>query len=266
MVCCTTCGSGNVKKRSAIYEQGISRTSGTSRGVWVSGKGRVGVWKGSNSRVRITGAAAKNQPPSNVAPVFVFMCVLFGAELILLFSGVGFLGALIIALVAATLAAILTHKASKEHYATEREQYDRSWYCMKCGSVFEVELRERAALPLSEPRPAGEAASPSPEPRPIALRPLFPTKHLLTEYKDRILDPVQRAKDETSRDAVGLLDVFKRASSSYEFDPTQPRKLDLGLVSRLSSLGYVSYDETRGCYLTRAGLDRALSLSRRDSS
>lgn len=64
----------------------------------------------------------------------------------------------------------------------------------------------------------------------------------LIAYVERIVSPVQIAKEETERDRVGLLAVAARVDDTGAFDPTRDPPLDLGVVSRLSSLGYVSYD------------------------
>jgi len=223
MITCATCGSTDVKDRSAPYEQTATRGI-ASRAAGISVRG------------------------DNAAPLFAFLGVTVTLEVVLILSGIEFLAAMIVGFIAGILATVLALKLSKQDSPSRDEEYDRSGRCLERGAVLEWKRGDDAVLLAQKSRvpAAGQVSS---------------------EFKDWILRPARRAKHETRRDDTALLDIFMRAApGSYRFDPTQPRRVDLGLISRLSSLGFIAYDDYNGCYLTRAGIDRALSLKTERSS
>ena len=232
MVRCPQCGSGSVKKSSAIYEQGISRSQGRSGGVWYS-RGGPGVWSGRSSSERISGAAARNAPTGFELEAFAFVGV-FAAALLVGFFAADSIGSFVmavpIAFVVAGIAAFAVSVSQKEQRAASQARYDRQWYCSKCGHKFEVDLDRTGPAAAENAAPAGPTGGAGPG-------------GYRADYASRILSPVQRAKSETERDGTWLNTIAARANGNdRSFDPCRPTALDLGAVSRLASLGFLRYD------------------------
>ena len=253
MVRCPKCGSGSVKKSSAIYEQGVSRSQGRSSGIWLSRRG-PGVWIGRSTSERVSGAAARNAPTGFELEAFTFAGVSFVVLLIGLFSA-GSIGSFImavpIAFIIAIVAAVLVGISQKEQRAASQASYDRQWYCSKCGNKFEVDLDP--ARPMAPDTPASAARPNGPGAGPTGFR---------ADYASRILNPVQRAKAETERDGTWLRTIATRATgAARSFDPCRPTALDLGAVSRLASLGFLQYDQEHDVFsLSERGAARAAKM------
>jgi rubredoxin len=233
MVRCPECGSGSVKKSSAIYEQGISRSQGRSGGFWYS-RGGPGVWSGRSSSERISGAAARNAPTGFELEAFTFVGA-FAAALLLGFftaDGIGsFVLAVPIAFVVAGIAAFAVGVSQKEQRAASQARYDRQWYCSKCGHKFEVDLGQARPGAAGNPANVGPSSGSG-------------SGGYRADFAARILNPVQRAKSETERDGTWLKTIAARVNGNdRSFDPCRPTALDLGAVSRLASLGYLRYDQ-----------------------
>lgn len=251
MVRCPKCGSGGVKKSSAVYEQGISRSQGRSGGVWYSRRG-PGVWSGRSSSERISGAAARNAPTGFELEAFTFVGVFAAALLVGFFTAdsIGsFVMAVPIAFVIAGIAVFAVGVSQKEQRAASKARYDRQWYCSKCGHNFEVDLDRTgpgAAGNTAPARPAGGSGSGS----------------YRADYASRILSPVQRAKSETERDGTWLKTIASRVNGNDRtFDPCRPTALDLGAVSRLASLEYLSYERERDVFaLSDKGAARVAAM------
>jgi hypothetical protein len=127
------------------------------------------------------------------------------------------------------VAATIVAGRTRESRVAARERYERQWYCSKCGGFFEHDLHSDA--PPEEP---------SFGPRSSEARSSATTR---SEYAVRIRSPVQRARTATDRDLAGLANILSRsAPPDFEFDPLRPVPLDLGVVSRLASLGYLRHD------------------------
>ena len=253
MVRCPKCGSGSVKKSSAIYEQGVSRSQGRSSGIWLSRRG-PGVWSGRSTSERVSGAAARNAPTGFELEALTFAGIFFVALLIGFFSAgsVGsFVMAVPIAFVLAIVAAVLVGISQKEQRAASRASYDRQWYCSKCGNKFEVDLDP--ARPMASDTPASAARSNGQGAGPSGIR---------ADYASRVLNPVQRAKGETERDGTWLRTIATRATgTARSFDPCRPTALDLGAVSRLASLGFLEYDQEHDVFsLSERGAARAAEV------
>lgn len=232
MVRCPRCGSGSVKKSSAIYEQGVSRSQGRSSGLWFS-RGGPGVWSGRSSSERISGAAAINAPTGFELEAFTFVGLFLAALLVGFFTAdsVGsFVMAIPIAFVVAGIAAFVVGVSQKDQRAAAQASYDRQWYCSKCGHKFEVDLDQTGPAAAEKADPAGPTGGAGPG-------------GYRADYASRILSPVQRAKSETERDGTWLKTIAARANGNdRSFDPCRPTALDLGAVSRLASLGFLRYD------------------------
>lgn len=252
MVRCPKCGSGSVKKSSAIYEQGISRSQGRSSGIWFSQRGS-GVWTGRSSSERISAVAERNAPFGYELEAFTFGGV-FSVTLMIGFfaakSVSSFIMAMPVAFVLAIVAAIVVGVFQKEQRVASQARYDRLWYCSKCGNQFEVDLdRPDASTKGDGTGPGGPATGPG-------------SGGYRADYASRILNPVQRAKAETERDGTWLRTIRERSDGlTRSFDPCRPTALDLGAVSRLASLGFLQYDSARDEFsITKQGAARAAEL------
>jgi hypothetical protein len=107
-----------------------------------------------------------------------------------------------------------------------QEKYERQWYCSKCGRKFHERGSEETASFVTTDNETGKAL--------VSRHP---------DYAERVVRPIQIARTQTERDAQGLHDIQKRSTEDGTFDPMAPTPLDKGLVSRLASLGLVSWNE-----------------------
>lgn len=252
MVRCPRCGSGSVKKSSAIYEQGVSTSQGRSSGLWFS-RGGPGVWSGRSSSERISGAAAINAPTGFELEAFTFVGVFFAALLIGFFTAdsVGsFVMAVPIAFVIAGIAALVMGMSQKAQRAASQARYDRQWYCAKCGHKFEVDLDRNGPDIAANAFPADPPGAAEPS-------------GYRADCASRILKPLQRAKSETKRDGIWLKTIAARSHGvDRSFDPSHPAALDLGAVSRLASLGFLDYDRNRDVFsLSEKGAARVAEMA-----
>lgn len=112
----------------------------------------------------------------------------------------------------------------------EKGRYDSQWYCRKCGSIFHNFPPRGTVTP--EQTNQNDFVSP-------VVR--LATRRTRQNYIDRVRNPVQRASTATLRDLAGLKAIRESSSSDGTFDP-EVMNCDLGIISRLSSLKYVTYD------------------------
>ncbi|WP_152608780.1 hypothetical protein [Croceibacterium mercuriale] len=155
-----------------------------------------------------------------------------------------------IAFVIAGIAALGIGMSQTKQRAASQAQYDRQWYCFKCGHKFEVDLDGASAdspgtgTPMRTTSGSGSGGS-------------------RAAYASRILSPVQRAKSETERDGTWLRTIAARANGEHRsFDPCRPTALDLGAVSRLASLGYLTYDQQTDMFsLSEKGAERVMKMA-----
>lgn len=237
MLHCQQCGSRAIRKSSAVYEQGTAVKTSQRRGTSY-GRSGLRVSSGNTTSTRTTGAAAHNAPPEDMKPVFSLVAgAIIGSLLGLassnvmacfLFTIIGCFGGLFLALMSGSD----SHKAAMALYR-------RQWYCTRCGAIShapEADSDSDAALSPSTNR----------------------VNAIPQEYVERLISPIQRARSETDRDLVGLRTIAARTAPDGTFDPLLPYSLDLGLVSRLASLGYLAWDSTaQRCRLTDRGSARA---------
>lgn len=229
---CPHCDSRNVKKSSAMVDQGTRNSSGISRGGWVSSSGRFGVSQRKYSSTSATTAAELNAPPTPSSPMIGYL-VLVG--LVVLWVPISMpnvlaliLGEFVLAIVGSVLLVAMFNRPSATDRAV-RQRWDKQWYCLRCGELF---VPDTAA-------PADRNGGSDYDGPSGPVRRVSPTGRSL--YIDRVQNPVQRAKAMTDRDSAGLRAIRKRATPNGTFDP-QALRCDLGLMSRLSSLGLVTYD------------------------
>ena len=255
---CPTCGSKNTRKSSAAYEQGVSRTERSGGGGWVGTRGRAGVWRSRGSSSRVYRVAACNQPPGNILPILVGPLTFFLGVIVLTLLGGPPAVDFVLPLIGGLAAAVYVGKVTAPGFASAREQYARQWYCMQCGQKFEVPAADGdQRRTKSGPDRNGVGSHPGVRSRSCGPGSGYGSA-ARSQYADRIIRPVQRAKAETERDLEGLIGITSRLDGSGAFDPERPWPLDLGLVSRLASLGYLAWEQDSDCFsVTAAGRRRA---------
>lgn len=226
---CPNCGSSRTQSSYAVFQQGTSTWTSRSRGSWFSTRS-WGISSGQSSGQRMSTVAAANQPPSSDGEAMIAAVVM----LLVIFVGVAwvdsigtfFLVGLLAMLAGGVTMAGLTN-LTRESRAAEHERYARTWYCRQCGTRFEADLQQaNGHLPSPLPAPNGWGLSDC-----RAVR------------AARVVNPMQRARLPTDRDLAGLQSIFDRSTGDpLTFDPCRPVPIDLGIMSRLASLGYLTYD------------------------
>ena len=238
---CPTCASGNVKKSSALYEQQSTRYDGSSQGWWITSKGTIGVGQSRSQGRRTSVAIERNAPPLGVGQLVG--CAVIGPMVvipILVLIGLPLWLSILLPPTVAVGLAIWVHRLKKDEWSQQDQAYSRQWYCSKCGSLF---IDDKAAL-----LGTGEGRR-TPVDSEIATLRIGPDRQA---YVDRVLSPIQRAKTPTDRDLLGLSEILKRSGEDHSFEPAA---MDKGLISRLASLGFITYDPVRNQFLlTAAGL------------
>ena len=256
---CPSCGSTNVKKSAAVYEQGTSHTDHRGGGYWASSRGNVGAWSRRGGSTRSTGSAQRNAPPLQgwALPVTAAAGLgLVGTIILGVSISMNITTLIVLApLVSLGAASTLWHLTTDERARADKS-YARQWYCLRCGTLFHKSANESGA---------GSGASPAADPPPnqpfSSARDQYRSNSKRRAYAARIVSPVQRARAETDRDASGLLSIADRADAGGTFDPQRPTDLDLGLVSRLASLGYLRWTAPLDEFaLTTAGQKRTANL------
>lgn len=186
----------------------------TSRGV-------IGAYQGRSNSQSISEIARKNAPPNPKSvdtATAVFMSGAIASSLIAVMAGsfTLWLFGVVITLFATVLAVVLV----KDEEGVS-DEYNRQWYCYKCGRNFHEPMSHE---PIDR---RGEVS-------PISRHP---------DFAQRVRSPVQKAKSLTDRDSQGLREIQERSAADGSFDPMVPKPLDLGIVSRLASQGLLLWDE-----------------------
>jgi len=139
---CPSCGSKKTEKSSAVYEQGISRSTSTGGGIGVSGSGKLGAFQNRSSTTRISTVAEKNAPPSDgfEKHAIIIVALLVVPTIGAMFLDVGFwdfLKLLIFLVVGAPILAMILVVFLKNGIDESQEQYRQQWYCYTCGAIFQ---------------------------------------------------------------------------------------------------------------------------------
>lgn len=254
---CPSCGSASVKKSAAVYGQGQSRTTGKGGGLWVSSSGRIGAWSSRGSSARISAVAERNAPPSETLVGCAGMIGMIGSVYLGSTIGFGFLATMVLAFASTIGLSVAAWKFTSDERADATDLYSRQWYCSRCGNIFrEPKQDERlqkspVSNPIDGPKPAGVRN---------------PLQHFgRKSYADRIISPEQRARSETERDSCGLVSIAEGADAAGVFHPERNPPLDLGLVSRLASLGYLTWDTTTDSFAISDSGTRRLAEMRSSS-
>ncbi len=135
-ISCPHCGSGSVKSSRAVYEQGTSNTRSVSHTGWISNRGSGGSRrKGRSTRQSV--AASRNAPAGGKLEVLTFVgSFLMSAWLILDVPATTVVGSAIVGLIIALLITALVAHLNRHNRRRVRENYNRQWYCSKCGDTF----------------------------------------------------------------------------------------------------------------------------------
>ncbi len=240
---CPNCGSGNVNKSSALYEQQLTRYDGASTGWWITSRGTVGVRQSRSRGNRTSVVIERNAPPTGVSEAVGCAAMLpLIAVPVLILIGVPLWLSILLPPAAGIGLAIWVHGKTKDEAAPHIEAYSRQWYCSKCGSIFH-DRPHKSEGEGYEPhlRPAIQAVARSGTDR--------------QAYIDRVISPIQRARTPTDRDDQGLFEIVNRSTEDHSFEPTA---MDKGLVSRLASLSFIAYDPARDrFFVTAVGMAHA---------
>ena len=258
LVRCPNCGSSRVRSSAAAYDQGVSRTSSAGGGLWASRR-RIGAWQSRRSTVRVSAVAERNAPPTNPLPGFAFgvvfiLCLIVGPHADNIIGD--FTTRFLLALSLGSIAGFTVWHWIRDEIDSELNRWTNTWYCSTCGNNFSRDST------MEQPSSAANTAEKD------VLSSTGQNRWQLIgsrwfEYLSRVKSPVQRAKTESRRDIEGLLQIDDRMDSEGLFDPEQPYWLDLGLVSRLASLGYLTFDEQRKrLSVTESGKVRLWELGR----
>ncbi|WP_152650904.1 hypothetical protein [Pantoea anthophila] len=133
---CPHCGSGSVKSSRAVYEQGTSNTRSVSHTGWISNRGSGGSRRQGKS-TRQSVAASRNAPAGGRLEGLTFVAsFLLSAWLILDIPATTVLGSVIAGAVIAFLITALVAHLNRHNRRRARENYNRQWYCSKCGDTF----------------------------------------------------------------------------------------------------------------------------------
>lgn len=241
---CPECGSGHTQKSSAFYEQNVRTSEGQSTGLFLTSRGTIGVGK-ARHRSRSSNLAAEANAPPQGLPMRSMIAALGGflAAFVTSAAGGGFL--LFIGFVLAGFAIAIFLTAPNDAEIEERRRWDHQWYCKKCGANFCGDDFKSAAAQIRESRnlfisPVTRSESP----------------RRRQEYIERVRNPIQRARAATDRDLAGLEIIRRSADSNGSFDPDN-LNCDLGVISRLSSLGLIKFDETSARFVVHTPLTRS---------
>jgi hypothetical protein len=240
---CPQCGSNNTQKSSALYEQNVRVSDGRSAGLFVTSRGTVGFGGGRRTSRSMSLAAQANAPHRHL-PLRSIVAVLVGFSLAVIFAdnGGGLLVTICLFVGTFWLSVYLALPTDAEK--TEQSRWSSQWYCKKCGHIF-FEPGETERSVTSEPLTTHGRSFVSP-----VLR--STKKNSRQQYIDRVLHPVQRAAGATERDIAGLDAIRNHTAVDGSFDPENVR-CDLGIISRLASLGLITYDQRADRFLLRSG-------------
>lgn len=231
---CPQCGSSNTQKSSAMHEQNVRVTEGHSTGLFVTSRGTFG-FGSSRRRSRSSTLSAERNAPDRTVPARALL--VGGVGLLLSFvalnSGVGLVVFLI--LVVGTFWAVIYFSAPTDDELAEEKRWQSQWYCKKCGEIFfDKGTGPQSIVGTGFVSPVLRSTSANPR----------------ELYVDRVLNPVQRAARATQRDLAGLAAIEECARPDGTFDPDR-MNCDLGIVSRLSSLGLIRYDKATDKFILR---------------
>ena len=158
---CPTCESENVRRLSAVWEEGsysettVARTSSKgSSSVWGGGQmGAVQNRQSATTRSTTSGSSAladRARPPERQAPILYAVKALGVGAVVIFFGGVVIAVATsdpvaftVMAIAAVGLVLHVVNRLrsgfefNRGQYPALRERWERSWWCSKCGGMYE---------------------------------------------------------------------------------------------------------------------------------
>lgn len=233
---CPECGSKNTQKSSAFYEQNVRTTEGRSSGIFLTSRGTVGIGKSRNQSRASSLAAEVNAPHHGMKMRSLIASIVgFVAALVSQAAGGGYL--LFVGLVLMGFLLSIYLAAPTQQDLAEEQRWRRQWYCRKCGSTF--------LKGSSQETGTGWQCSHDDFVSPVMRQSSSRSRQ---EYVERAQKPIQRAKSATKRHLAGLAAIRRSAKPDRSFDP-ETLNCDLGVISRLSSLSLIEYDESTERFL-----------------
>ena len=236
---CPSCDSTKVQKSSALYEGGTRTSEGRSTGWFLTSRGALGV--GTARRItRSSSLAVQRNAPSQDIPWGPAAGMLIGSAISILpisrasddFWNLNLGGALawfLVALVVIAVGFFIGLIVGGQSRSVDHQQWENQWYCRTCGEIF---------FPRVEARHGNLGIG-------------------AARMTNGFVSPVLRVgtREASNRDLAGLAQIRATAAPDGSFNPEEIR-LDLGVHSRLSSLGFVTYDRGSDRFLMTQGTDR----------
>jgi hypothetical protein len=148
-ISCTTCGSANIQHVSVVHENGLSHIDTTTRGntIGVGGYGAGGgVFSATTQGTRQSIASMRAAPPESMPyllPLVGIMCFCGIVPILLALFGANLVGVIIqLSWIPLSIIWILyaRHYNGRE-YPALFEAWNRSWYCRRCGTIFQSDLQ-----------------------------------------------------------------------------------------------------------------------------
>ena len=144
---CPHCGSDNVQRFSVAYENGAStiNTQTKTAGVGIGGALGIGGAKSHTTGVQLSQMAQKTAPPAKkgykwaiIISIVVYFVVanLVDSMFSLGSSTSGILGLVGLVVSAYFLGYVKVYRYNAETWPVLREEWEKSWICMKCGNTF----------------------------------------------------------------------------------------------------------------------------------
>lgn len=218
-------------------------SEGRGSGAFVTSRGTVGLGATRHNSRSSTLATERNAPPTAI-PGSAIVAGLCGLALTIIIAASvdGFLNGLfwiVIGTLATVGVAAFLAVQPNEKTDEALRAWENQWYCRTCGETF----LDSSPSDRRDTREAGDQFAS--EPRTMRTR---------QAYIDRVLVPIQRARAPTPRDLAGLRHILGSAASDVTFHPER-LVMDLGIVSRLASLGFIAYEPATDCFsITERGL------------
>lgn len=137
-ICCPECGSDNVQRYSVAYQSGVSDVTSNTVGVGFNGK--VGVGAAQTNSVSVSAMAASTAPPEKKSVIKTFLIFGFLSVILqvlikeILPNFLGFIS--IVAYLLGPYMAYSNYKWNNEVWPELRDEWERSWVCLKCNHRF----------------------------------------------------------------------------------------------------------------------------------
>lgn len=147
---CPECGSANVQKSSAVYEQGVHITEGRNSGAFLTSRGTIGVGASRTTSRSSSLATERNSPHRGLPPRAIIAGLVGGLIWFLLLQITSsFLLAIIVPII--ILGMVIYLSAPNDQERVEERRYELQLYCKKCGNIFIPDTELHAETPAPGP-------------------------------------------------------------------------------------------------------------------